>query len=165
MPYKDYVFQGLKIEHKGVFDLKELYNTMYDWLKRKGYAWAEKEYKDSQSAPGSRQIEIEWEATKAIDDYVQFVLAINFMFIVQDVDVEKEGIKVKAQSGMASIKISAIILKDYAGKWEKPISGLLREFYDKYIIRGRIESLEKDLYGEGTDLINEVKSFLNLHTY
>ena len=165
MPYKDYVFQGLKIEHKGVFDLKDLYNTMYDWLKRKGYAWAEKEYKDSQIAPGAKQIEIEWEATKEIDDYMQFVLTLNLMFVVQDVEVEKEGIKVKAQSGNVSIKISALVLKDYGGKWEKPISSLLREFYDKYIIGKRIESLERDLYEEGTDLINEIKSFLNLHKY
>ena len=41
----------------------------------------------------------------------------------------------------------------------------LREVYDKFIIRRRLEDYEEQIHDEVYELMNEVKAFLNLYKF
>ena len=165
MPEKDYVIPPwTKIKQTSTFNLDELYKMMYYWFDRHGYVFKEKEYAE-QRVQGSKILEIRWYAERKITDYIKFVVEIGiFCLGIKDVEIEKEGEKVKTQAGAVEMRFSAYLLKDYEGSWEtNPITKFFRETYDKYIIGSKIEGYEDDLYDEAYLLMNDVKAFLNMH--
>jgi len=167
MPEKDYVIiPWMKIKQKSTFNLSELYKMMYYWFDRHDYVFKEKEYSE-QRVQGSKLLEIRWYGERKITDYIKFVIELGiFISGVKDVEIEKEGSKVKTQAGTVEMRFQAYLLKDYEGSWEtNPVFKMIRGMYDKYIIGSRIEGYEDDLYEEAYMLMNEVKAFLNMHKF
>ena len=60
MAEKDILFKQ-KIRHTGIFDFKEMYRILYEWLIDQGYDVNEKQYKEVIGAGNAREIEVEWE--------------------------------------------------------------------------------------------------------
>jgi len=166
MVQRDVIASGLKIKQKSVFNLDELYKLMFRWFELYGYDMQELEYRDSIEGNG-KHLEIKWRAKKQIDDYLQFVIVTNFLVLgFESIEIDRDGAKVKTDKGEVEINISASLEKDWQDKWaETGYAKVIREIYDKYIIKSRIESLEGELYEEVYKLIDEVKSFLNLHKF
>ena len=82
---------------------------------------------------------------------------------LEKVEIEKEGLKVATNKGEVEMKIKAYLLKDYDAKWERhPMMRLLREFYDKKIVKSRIQQLEDELYEDAYSLMDNTKAFLYL---
>ncbi|MAG20261.1 hypothetical protein CL618_02410 [archaeon] len=167
MPEKDYVIvPWMKIKQSSTFSLDELYKMMYYWFERHDYVFKEKEYAE-QRTQGSKLYEIRWYAERKVTDYIKFVIEVGLFFSgIKDVEVEKDGGKMKTQGGTVEMRFSAHLRKDYEGNWESsPVLKMIRGMYDKYIIGSRIEGYEDDLYEETYDLMNEVKAFLNMHKF
>lgn len=166
MSQKDYVTGELKVKQKAVFRLDELYKSLTFWLKNYEYILQEKEYFERQETVG-KSIMIKWFAEKEINDYIKFVMEIDFLILgVEDIEIEQDGLKSKANKGEIEMKINAYLLKDYEDSWAKnPFMTFLRETYDKFIIRSRIETCEDDLYNETYKFVNEIKAFLELHKF
>ena len=166
MGQKDLVASGLKIKQRSVFNLSELYQTMWRWFELYGYDMQELEYRDSMEG-GAKHLEVKWRATKRIDDYLQFVIETNFLILgLQDIEIDQEGVKIKTNKGEVEINLNAYMEKDYEEKWQDSgWSRVIRDIYDKYVIKNRIETLEGELYEEIYKLIDEVKAFLNLHRF
>ena len=163
MSQKDFIFSGVKIKQGSVFDLDELYVLLYKWFELYGYDFQEQEYRDIEKA-GKKQIEIRWYAEKKIDDYVKYVIKISMMVVgMESVEIEEEGVKRKSKKGTLEFRFDAYLEKDYENRWEGGAMKFLREVYDKYIIKGRIESLENELQGELYKFMDEIKAFLNMH--
>jgi len=162
MAEKDTVFKG-KFKQKGIFDFKDFYAFAYDWLNGEGYNVTENVYSEEITGD-SKKIEIEWVAKKKISDYFRFVIKINWMIIgLKNVEVEREGKKLKMNSGQVEVKISGVLEKDYENKWEDhPFWKFLRGVYDRYIIRSRIEQYEDKLEGEVDEFIAQCKAYLVL---
>jgi len=160
MAEKDTIFKG-KIKQSGIFDFKEFYSFIYDWLKGEGYGVDEKVYSEK-IAGDAKDIEIEWEAKKKVSDYFKFVIKVSWNISgMKKVKVKKEGKEINMNSGGVSIKFAAVLVKDYESKWEDaPIWKFLRGIYDRYIIKSRIDQYEDDLMGELDELIAQCKSFL-----
>jgi len=152
-----------KIKHGGIFDFKEWYTFSYTWLNDKDYFVKEREYSEKIN-PDGKEIKIRWEATKKISDYFRFKLKIEWYIRgLKDVEVVKNGAKVKMNTGSPEIKVTAILEKDYENRWEN--SGFLkflRGLYDMYIIRGRIDQYEENLKEEADEFIAWTKSYLAL---
>ena len=84
---------------------------------------------------------------------------------MKDIEVQREGKKVKMNSGVLEINFQAVLEKDYEDRWEsKPIFKFLRGVYDKYIIRNRIDQYEDKIVGEILELIDQSKAFLALES-
>lgn len=167
MTQQDYVLRDLKIRQKAVFDLKELYKIMHNWLKFYGYIeFNELDYLEKDEENG-KHIEIRWLALKKADDYVKFAIEIQFRIAnLKDITIEKDNKKVKSSKGEISLNFKAYLLKDYEDVWEKrPGVRFMREAYDKFVIKGKLERYEKDLADETHKLMSEVKSFLNMRKY
>jgi hypothetical protein len=115
MAEKDTKFSG-KIKQKGIFDFKKFYNFAYDWLRDEGYKVIEKNYTEEITGD-SKKIEIKWVAKKKISDYFQFVIQTDWLVLnLKNVEVQKEGKKVKMNSGEPELKIKGILVKDYENK-------------------------------------------------
>lgn len=160
MAEKDTVISG-KVKQKAIFHFKDFYSFTYDWLQGEGYKVTEKVYSEEITGD-SKKIEIEWEAKKKISDYFRFVMGVKWMILgLKNVEVQREGKRLKMNSGQVELKIKGVLVKDYEHKWEDhPFWKFLRGIYDRYIIRSRIEQYEGDLKKETEDFIAQLKSFL-----
>ncbi len=162
MAEKDTLYQG-KIKQGGIFSFKDFYSFTYDWLRDEGYDLIEKSYSEKVKGD-SKELKIKWEAERDISDYFRFVIQMDWFIIgMKDVEVQKEGKKVKMNSGLLEIKFKAILVRDYENRWEdRPIWKFLKGVYDRYIIRARIEDYENKILEELNELIDQCKSFLAL---
>lgn len=156
------IFVGI-IRYKGVFNLNDLNNFMYDWCMNEQYKV--KETKNDEIVSGdSKNIIIKWNCDRKITDY--FMLRIKMKYTVSDlkkVEVKREGQKLSMNSGTINIKFSGLMFYDHEGRWETmPFWKFFRGFYDRYIIRNRVEEYEKKVEEDTKTLINEVKSLLAL---
>ena len=153
-----------KIKHKGIFDFKETYNLVYDWLVNEGYDINEKTYKENIGPGGAKEIEIEWDCHRKISDYFKFLIKIEYHIIgMTDVEVEIDGKKEKMNKGQFEFTIKGILVKDHESRWENsPFFKFLRTLYDRYLIPSRIENYEGKLIGEVDEVVAQVKAFLNL---
>jgi len=163
MPERDKLF-GTKLKHKGIFDFKETYRILFEWLVDEGYDVNEKGYKEVVGAGGAKELEIKWIALKKISDYFRFMIEIDFHPLgMTDVEVEIDGVKQKMQKGLFEVKAQGILLKDYEERWTgNAFFKFLRSIYDKFIIPNRINEYEGKLIGEVDEFVAQAKSFLNL---
>jgi len=162
MPEKDTQSAG-KIKQAGIFNFKDLYSFVYDWLIDEGYDVAEKTYSEK-VAGDSKDIDVVWESTKKVSDYFKYLIKLDWKILgMKSVEVQREGKKVKTNSGVIEIKFKAVLIKDYEGRWEdRPLWKFLRGVYDRYIIRSRIEQYEDKLISETDDLITQCKAYLSI---
>ncbi|MDP3026286.1 MAG: hypothetical protein Q8N63_01150 [Nanoarchaeota archaeon] len=160
MAEKDKVISG-KIKQKAIFHFKDFYGFTYDWLNGEGYKVVEKSYAEEITGD-SKKVEIDWEAKKKISDYFRFVIQIKWMILgLKSVEVQREGKKLKMNSGQVELKITGVLVKDYEHRWEdRPIWKFLRGVYDKYIVKSRIEDYEDKLKEEVEEFIAQTKAFL-----
>jgi len=164
---RDYIARGIKVKQVAVFYLDEFYKTMFRWFELNHYDLQEREYRQSVD-PKGKHLEIRWYSEKKIDDYIKFIIEIDFLILgLQDIVVEKEGgVKSKTNKGAIEMRFHAYLLKDYEDKWSKTaFAQFLRAVYDKYIIRNRMETYEDQLSEELQSVIAEAKSFLSLHKF
>ncbi|MBM3247013.1 hypothetical protein FJZ17_00515 [Candidatus Pacearchaeota archaeon] len=155
---------GAKVKHNGVFDFKETYRILYEWLVSQGYDMNEKTYKEVIGAGGAKELEIEWEAIRKVSDYFRFLLKVDWKIIgMTSVEVEIDGVKQKMNKGQFEIGVKAILIKDYENRWEnRPIWKFLRGLYDKYVIKERQDQYEGKLIGEMDEFLAQCKAYLAL---
>ena len=81
MAEKEVVAKELKIKQKAVFDMGELYQTMFRWFSQHNYDFQEKQYMEKKNPDGGKNLEIKWIATRKINDYVKFQIDIVFTMV------------------------------------------------------------------------------------
>lgn len=162
MAEKDEIFSG-KTKYTGIWDFKETYRFLYDWFLDKGYNLKEKGYTEK-IKPDGKEIEIKWEAKRKISDYFRFTIKTNWRILrMTEAEVQREGVRVKMNKGYIELKFTAILEKDYEHRWENnAFIKFLRGAYDRYIIKGRIDSYEDKLLADTDEVIAQVKSFLTI---
>lgn len=153
-----------KVKHTGIFNFKETYRILFEWLMDENYDVNEKSYKEVIGAGGAKEIEIEWEALKKVSDYFRFQIIAKWHIIgMTSVEVEIDGIKDKMNKGQFELEVKSILIKDYESRWEnRPAIKFLRTLYDRYLIRERVEQYETKLIVEMEDFVAQCKSFLAL---
>jgi hypothetical protein len=163
MVEKDALFKS-KARHVGIFDFKETYRVLFEWLYNEGYDVNEILYKEVVQQGGTKEVDVFWEATKKISDYFKFFIKVRFHPVqMTSVEVEIEGVKQKMNKGDFTIEFECVLLKDYDSKWEtSSFIRSLRRNYDKYLQRGRIEQHEGRLIEEMQNLVEYAKAFLAL---
>ena len=164
MAEKDTIIAG-KLKQAGDFDFNGFYEFVYDWLRGEDYDIGEKKYSEKVSGE-SKNIEIIWECYKKVSDYFKFMIKMDWNITgLKKIEVVKDGKKIKTNSGTIEIKFRAVLIKDYESRWENhPFWKFLRGFYDRYIIRTRVEQYEERLLGEINEYIAEIKGLLAIET-
>ncbi len=162
MPEEQRICVGV-VRYKGIFNLNDLTDFIYNWCMNEQYKITETK-NDERVAGDSKSIQIKWNSDRKITDY--FRLRIKLKFVISDlkkIEVKREGQRVLTNSGTINIKFTGLLYTDYQGKWETmPFRKFIRGFYDRYIIRNRVESYEKMVEADMNTLINETKAFLTV---
>jgi hypothetical protein len=162
----DILDSPLFIRYKGVFDFEGLYRMMHAWLINKRFLFHENMYKDKVYTPFGNEVEIKWEAEKKVTEYVKEYVYIYFhLWDFSEVEVIKDGKKVKMTKSRMEIKFEAKLELDYTKKFSKggKFAEKLGEFYQNKVIywEWRIkyaDALTYSLY----DMHNKVKKYLGL---
>lgn len=154
------VVPSTRFRHVGILDLTEFYRWMKRWFEFNGY-WEnsnEKQYIETMLPGGAKKIEFTWECRKRKSPDFNYVIPITFGFIgIRDVEIQKGDKKIKLQRGDFDIRMSAYLEK--TGD-----TGALRELYERYIIKKRIDEYKLDLYDKFYKLIEDMKEFANVYT-
>jgi len=152
-----------KLDHSGLFDFAAFYKYMHDWFRDEQYGVVEEKYSEKISG-NARDISIEWKAMKNISDYFRIEHGIKIdVSGLTEVEVEIDGKKKKMNKGKISLEIKGILVKDYENKWDaQPFWRFLRDVYNKYVIRARIDALEGKVVADVKAWKDTMKAFLEL---
>lgn len=162
MADKDLVIRE-RLDHTGVFDFAAFYSFAHNWFREEGYTVTEDRYNESVSG-NTRNIMIEWKATIKITDYfkIEHALKIEIKNLT-DVEVEIDGKKKKMNKGNISLDHKGSLIKDVESKWESSsFNKFMRDVYNKYVIPGRIDEMERRVKSDTTTFKEEAKAFLEL---
>lgn len=166
MSEKKLVIDQLKLNYQGLFEVNELFKAVDAWFYEKGYDKYEKK-NEEQVLPTGREIVLELRPWKKITDYAKNEIRVRmFMHNIKEVEIEKDGTKVKLNQGEIQIIFDGYMETDYENKWEnKPLFFFIRTLFDKYIYRGYTSKFEGNLVDDVHDLHTRIKAFLNIYRY
>src|SRR3989338_5988794 len=105
MAERELIVDHVRLTYEGLFDAKELYNIIDTYFREKGYD--KRELRNiEQVKPEGKYVEIEWLPWKKTTHYIRNEIWIRLvMSDVKEVEVEKEGVKVKLNQGKIQIVI------------------------------------------------------------
>jgi hypothetical protein len=160
------VVDTMRTHYQGVLNIVEFMDFIDHWLREKGY------YKkigrtDEKVFKENRQVEIEWEPWKKVDENAKIVIQMKFLFTnVKDVVVEKDGMKKKLQQAKISVTFMGLMESDYEHKWEKrPFYFLIFSIIDQFVWKINSDKYFGLVAEDCTELRNEMKAFLNLYRF
>ncbi len=156
------------VRYTGVFDFEGLYRMMHAWLINKRFEFHENRYKDKVFTPFGNELEIEWYAEKKVTEYIKEYIDIKFhLWDFSEVEVIKDGKKIKMTKSRMEIKLDAKLEMDYTKKFsgKGAFAKKLGEFYQNKVIywEWRIkysDALTYNMY----DLHHKIKKYLELYS-
>ena len=157
------------IRWTGVWDMQDLYEIMVGYLRGKKYKFHEKVYKHKHPSPFGVERQYIWEAERKFEDYLQFVINIYFhTYDAHDIEVVMpDGSKKEYTKGRLWMEFKGHIVYDWEKRWEETrFFRSLRSFYNKFIIKKKMEGIWWDLlwYREIHKLIALVKERLKMQS-
>jgi hypothetical protein len=153
-----------KVRHVGTFDLKETYRLLFEWLISKDYTVDETNYDEIIGTGGMKEVSIRWTALRTVTAYFQYEFKIWFHpLAMTSVEVENNGVKQKLNKGDLTIEFGSSLIRDHKNQFEDDSFGKsLRNFYDQYLVRNRIEAQEGKLAADFEEMITQTKEILLL---
>lgn len=166
MAERELIVDHIRLTYEGLFDAKELFAIIDKYFREKGYD--KRELRNiEQVKPEGKYVEIEILPWKKTTDYVRNEIWMRMvMSEVKEVEVEKDGVKVKLNQGKIQVVIDGYYTTDYENRWEqKPTFFLVRTLFDKYFLKSYTDKY-KGVLVEDTHLLHStIKAFLNLYRY
>lgn len=151
----------INIKFTGIFDMNKLLRTISSWYSREYYNFAEKKHKYKVD-----KREIELHGDRKINEYVRLNIDVSlFAFDLKDVEVMKEGKKLKMQQARLMVEINGIVELDWQQKRFAGSKFLqnLQDWYHKNIIRQTItEEWEDSLYFKMQQLARLINAELEM---
>ena len=166
MPEQKLVVEGIEVGYEGIFNIKEIYKIIDDWVKDYDYDKVEK-VSTEYVRPEGKYVELILEPEKKVSDFVKNIIKVKIIARnLKDVEIEQDGMKKSMQEGNMLITFTGVLETDYEGKWEQKASiFFLRVLVDKYIYKFYTDKFESGLARDVNELSTQVKSFLNLYKY
>jgi hypothetical protein len=166
MSEKRLVIDQMRLNYSGIFNLNELYRMIDSWLYEKGYDKYEKKNEEQVLETG-RKIEIELRPWKKTTDYAKNEIRLRiFVDNMTDVEIERDGRKIKMHKGDIQMIFDAFLETDYEHRWEsKPMYYFFRTLVDKYIFKIYTGKFIGNLVADTKDLHQRIKAYLNLYRY
>ena len=132
------------IQYKGIFDMQDLYESVADFFSQKKFKFYEKKQRYRKPGPFGPEILYQFEANRTIEDYYKWYVYITMeTFDVHDVEVvSKDGTKKKMTKGRIWVQLYGKVEMDPEHVWDKSaFLAHLKGFYNKYVLRKRIEGV------------------------
>lgn len=150
----------------GIFSYKEFFRIMDVWFRDKFYDKYEKRNEEFQNPDGSKNIEMEFVPWKKYTDYYKGMIKIEMQITkMKEVEIEKDGKKVRLNKGSISFKMTGYLVVDYENKWNKTVSYFIRDIFDKFVNRRITKKYHDILFDDCNDLYNNLTSYININAY
>lgn len=154
------------LHYSGLIDIKGLYAVIDRWTEQNSYDKVER--RNFEDVMGDRkQIILELVPYKKLTDYAKCEIRIYMELTnLKDTVIERNGIKHKYPKGDAFFSFDCSLITDYESHWEsQAYYFFFRTVVDKFIYRGYTKRYEAEAKADCNELINEIKSHLNLSRY
>jgi hypothetical protein len=167
MAEKYLVVDQLKTEYEGLFDLNGLFNLIDSWLFEKGYDKNEKRNEETVNDDGTRVAYFEMRPWKKTTEYAKNTLKIQvYCKHLKEVEIEREGKKVKVDQGHLLIIINGYLQTDWQFRWHKyPLLFFLNIVMDRYIFGHYTARFKSNTLADVNDIQSKIKGFLNMYKY
>jgi len=155
------------IRYKGIFDINELYRIIHDWLISKGYQVHESKYKSIALQTGGKERTFDWNAHRKMTEFITIWIRLHFQFQdIMEVEVVKDGKKVKLQKGLVMVRIEHHLEFDFSERMGRTAVGVaIVAFMQKVMWKKKIDSLWEDkLRFKCYELMNVIKETLDFMT-
>ncbi|MEA3378139.1 MAG: hypothetical protein U9Q69_00715 [Nanoarchaeota archaeon] len=151
------------IKHNGLFDFDAILKAIPVWYSKHNYNAMQKAHSQKKKGAGG-YLEATWVGEREVTDYVKFVIKVDiWLRDYIDVAIEEKGETRKMNKGNLEITFNSVIEKDYQGifisKREVEYK-FIREMYEKYVIKKKLQNFETKLLNETQDLIRHIQKFL-----
>lgn len=166
MPETFIVVRDKKLDYKGLFDPKGLYQVIQKLFKQHSFDWVE--FKNSEHVyKDGKQIEMDLRPYKKFSDYVKAEIKMEIIATdLKEAVIEVKGLKRKMYKGHVTVTFTSFLITDYEASWEtRPFYYLIRMLIDKYIYKGYIGNAKSELVSFTNEAYDEIRSFLNMHRY
>ncbi len=161
-----YLVDGKQVQYEGLFDLPGLFKAMDDFFRERGYDRLETKNFEEVFDTG-RQITIELIPYKKPNDYIKMEIRVYAFFKdLKERVVEIDGVKRKLFHGRAEFWFDANLYTDFEHRWQdRVVLYVIRTITDKYIKRSQTALVEELAVRDCWDVVDLVKSFLNMNRY
>jgi hypothetical protein len=135
----------INIKHKGIFDLSEILQGIKGWFEGEYFKVHYPKHKLKQPA-GGWEHEMEIYGERKMNEYVKFKITLFIrLYDIKDVEIIKDGKKIKTNSGRITVDISGEIELDFENRFGgSKFLQALQDFYHKYIIKQDIGDYWED---------------------
>lgn len=166
MAERKIIVDKLRLTYEGLFSVSELFKLIDIYFREKGYDKRER-LNHEKVTPEGKLIILEIQPWKKYTDYVKSEIKIRIvMSNIKEVEVEREGVKIKLNQGKVQIVFDGHLTTDYENRWEsKPFFYFLRTIFDKYIYRIYTDKYEGHVIEDVNQIHDRIKGFLNLYRY
>ncbi len=150
----------LYLKFRGVFDHAKLAKVIQDWIDDNTYEYHAKKYKLKVDAA-----EYDAFGKREISEYATFTVGVHLWARgMKDVEIIKDGEKVKMQEGYINFEIYASIEYDPEGRFQgNKFFQWLQDFYHHYVIKQvRTDVWEDDILLKQQQLLAHIKNFLGV---
>ena len=157
---KKEVFES-KLKNTGPVNFKELYNFCYDWLSDEtNLIVAETAYVEK--IANGKNIEATWNAFRKVTDYFKYTIEVKWRVVgLKDVEYQKDGKKLKTNTGSIEMKVKGTVIRDYEGKFDtSQFKSWMNKIYEKWLIKARIEQFEDQLLDFCDEFVDQSKAFM-----
>lgn len=154
----------LRLMFDGPFDLSNLYTKCRSWFEKRQFEFHEFNYKHKKPMASGQEIQIKWLGFRNDSEYVRSEIRIWIhVWDLQTFDAIKDNKKVKMNKGRIRFSFDAFIVTDYRDRWEGSRFSLgLRDFYDKYLLKKKLDLWRTNLELETHKLHTHVKELLDM---
>lgn len=162
------IVSGLKLKWGGNIDVGDFYSKLKLWLFNQGYGDEMKNFKEvkylQRIKADGKEIDVKWVGEKNINDYFANMITITMSITrMRDAEVMINERKVKMNNANIEIKLTADLIKNRAGKWDK--ESFMKKMYENFVIKDKIEQNKIGLYQKIYSLHDEVKNFFDLQKF
>ena len=136
----------IRIKHKGIFDINDILQGIKDFLEDDYFKFHFPQHKFKIPTPKGGEHKLKMYGERKVNEYVKYKINLYIrVFDYTEIEVIKEGKKVKMFNGRLYAEVSGDLILDF----EKRFGGSaflqgLQDFFHKYVIRRKIEDYWED---------------------
>lgn len=154
------------IDFEGVFSLRDINKTVFDFFTQQGYLFFEK-LQEEQVQEKKKTLYFYGDFKKKLNYYAESVISFKLRAKdFRDVTVERDRHKEMMQKGTIKIKLEAVLSTDLEGRFEVNLFAYLaRAFSERFFFRREIDHLMETVDKDFKKALSIIRGMLNLQKY
>lgn len=163
----NHIVDHLKLEYKGVFNLRDMFRMFTRWYKESPYEKGG-DYVSEQNTSRGKYMEYSYWPWKKQTDYIRYFMKIRMLIYDSNkVDIMIDGKKKKMDHARIIIYIDGFVETDYEMRWQHtPLTQFIRTMFIKFFYKDYSKYHEKLIVSDCHQIYDMFERFFNMyHNY